>query len=100
MSEEETSALTQAKLEKTNLGVAKVAMTDSHDVTFMVTATEKNVDYIRVRLTHLMAHQQFNSMTCVLVVDTHSKNLSESFLTLLRRLQSDGLVDSWSIVDY
>lgn len=100
MGKEETSVLAHAKLEKANLETQKIAMADEHSVTLMVTAIEKEADYIQVRLAHLMAHQFFHAMTRVLVVDAHGNNLSASFLSLLHGLQSSDLIDSWSVVDY
>lgn len=71
------------------------------DVTLLLNVVDHDFQYLPVRMKHLMAHVAYTPMVRELVLDTRGGDgVPISFLELFRRLQSDDLVDSWSVVDY
>ena len=66
----------------------------------LLNVVEGDSPLLRVRLEHMLKYQNYKKMTRVVYVDTKNETLSEPFATLLKGLQSDGLIDSWLEVNY
>jgi len=98
-----------------NSDLLSTPLQEEHSVTLMVSCQEADADWLEVRLKHMMAHQNYRNMKRVLVIDSRevvpgtedrmttdytTKEVAESFITVLHGLRDKGLIDEWSFVDY
>eukprot|EP00746_Dinoflagellata_sp_MGD_P010055 gnl/MRDRNA2_/MRDRNA2_120640_c0_seq1.p1 gnl/MRDRNA2_/MRDRNA2_120640_c0~~gnl/MRDRNA2_/MRDRNA2_120640_c0_seq1.p1 ORF type:complete len:331 (-),score=35.12 gnl/MRDRNA2_/MRDRNA2_120640_c0_seq1:93-1085(-) len=73
----------------------------SSDVSLMITATEKDINSIPVRIPRLMAQQHFNFQgNRYFVLDTRGEEPSSKLLDVVDRCITQGFMDSWIAVNY